>query len=82
MLKYVSPKRLQLPARQHGAKTQKNIIILTTVKPSNLTISLLFCMDSKLSLSPYAKSMVSGSLRKEDWIQLNIEELYNFYPSP
>jgi hypothetical protein len=36
--KYVSPKRWHLPTSVHGAKTQKkNIIILTTVKTSNIT---------------------------------------------
>jgi hypothetical protein len=43
MRQYVSPKRWHLPTSLHGAKTQKNsIIILTAFKISNLTQVELF----------------------------------------
>jgi hypothetical protein len=46
---YVSPKRWHLPASLHGAKSQNNIIILTAVKTSNITLSKLLIMTSLLS---------------------------------
>jgi hypothetical protein len=35
--RYIFPKRCHQPTSLHGAKTQKNIIILNAVKTSNLT---------------------------------------------
>jgi predicted secreted protein len=38
----VSPKRCHLPTSPQGAKTQQNIVILTTIKTSTLINCFLF----------------------------------------
>jgi hypothetical protein len=46
----VSEKLFHLPTSLHGSKTQKNIIILTAVKTSNLTFLLCSVNRSRFSI--------------------------------